>query len=628
MEWKEGTLVAKKYRIERVLGRGGLGVTYKAQHETLGSYCAIKTPKTELSQDANYDEFVQRFRQEAQTLARLKPHPHIVRVFDLFTETDEENPDLEIDCLVMEFIEGESLYEKVRRRGALPEAEAVRYIRQVGSALVEMHKTGLVHFDATPVNIMIRPEGEAVLIDFGIAGDCRPSSISYRRGNDGFAPYEQFLGTREVTVDIYTLAASLYYAVVGKLPAQSMERLQNNVPLIRPDQHRAIDNGLNYAIMWGMALEAQDRPPSMERWLELPAFSDDVIPKTVKLETASGETSRANSIPDSGWDWSWLPWVNSSPSPAAQPTPPRRVSVNPTPIPTPNKTIRVSPPTRPVKAKPAPSPKLPRFRFETVQTNREGRVIRQEQREAEYFREDLGDGVFLDMVAIPGGKFLMGSPKGEGLDNEKPQHWVTVPPFFMGKFLITQAQWRRVASFPQVRRSLKLDPSRFKGKDLPVEHVSWYDSEEFCARLGRQTGKPYTLPSEAQWEYACRAGTQTPFAFGETLTADLANFDRQYNQTTPVGQFPPNRFGLYDMHGNVWEWCGDRWHNDYTHAPANGSVWLNSDKGNKGRRVIRGGSWNFNPRFCRSAFRINDYPDNLNDSIGLRVIRFPPPRTK
>ena len=183
MEWQRGKVVAGKYRIEGVLGRGGLGVTYKARNEMLGSYCAIKTPKTELSQDANYDEFVRRFRQEAQTLARLKKHPHIVQVFDLFTEPDEENPDLEIDCLVMEFIEGESLYNKVKRGGALPEAEAIQYIRQVGSALVEIHKTGLVHFDATPVNIMIRPEGEAVLIDFGIAGDCPPSSLSFQAGN-------------------------------------------------------------------------------------------------------------------------------------------------------------------------------------------------------------------------------------------------------------------------------------------------------------------------------------------------------------------------------------------------------------------------------------------------------------
>lgn len=163
------------------------------------------------------------------------------------------------------------------------------------------------------------------------------------------------------------------------------------------------------------------------------------------------------------------------------------------------------------KPPPPPPPPPPIFRFEVLTVNRRGEIVKRENREAQYFQENLGEGVFLDMVAIPGGTFLMGSPPEEkGRDNdESPQHSVTVEPFYMGKFEVTQAQWRRVASFPQVKRALESNPSHFKGESLPVEQVLWYDCEEFCARLSRYTGNFYRLPSEAEWEYGCRAGTTT-----------------------------------------------------------------------------------------------------------------------
>ncbi|MEA5568189.1 bifunctional serine/threonine-protein kinase/formylglycine-generating enzyme family protein, partial [Anabaena sp. UHCC 0399] len=176
---------------------------------------------------------------------------------------------------------------------------------------------------------------------------------------------------------------------------------------------------------------------------------------------------------------------------------------------------------------------------------------------AEYFRENLSNGVALDMVAIPGGKFLMGSPEDEPgrYDFESPQHKVTVKPFFMGKFPVTQAQWQAVAGFAKVNIDLNPNRSTFKGANRPVEKVSWHEAVEFCARLSQKTGRIYCLPSEAEWEYACRAGTTTPYYFGETITKDLANYDNSYQQTTDVGKFPANPFGLYDMHGSISEWC-------------------------------------------------------------------------
>ena len=254
--------------------------------------------------------------------------------------------------------------------------------------------------------------------------------------------------------------------------------------------------------------------------------------------------------------------------------------------------------------------------------------------------------VSLDLVSIPGGSFMMGTEESEierliknfnweYFRREKPQHKVTVQPFLMGKYPVTQSQWRVIASLPKVNRDLKANPSRFKGDNLPVETVSWFDAVEFCQRLSNRTKQEYRLPSEAEWEYACRAGTTTPFNFGETITGDLANYKtnkRTYTneasgdfraKTTPVGSFPPNPYGLYDMHGNVWEWCEDNWHDNYEGAPSNGSAWIS---GNDSIKVVRGGSWSSNPRFCRSAFRRLTRDTRVN-YIGFRVVCVAPRQT-
>ncbi|MFB2935027.1 formylglycine-generating enzyme family protein [Aerosakkonemataceae cyanobacterium BLCC-F154] len=257
--------------------------------------------------------------------------------------------------------------------------------------------------------------------------------------------------------------------------------------------------------------------------------------------------------------------------------------------------------------------------------------IKRSRKQAEFFTEDLGNGVILEMVAISSGTFLMGSPtdERESLDYEKPKHSVTIKPFFMGKFQVTQAQWETVAGFPIVKIGLNPEPSSFKGANRPVEQVSWYEAVEFCERLSQKTGQNYRLPSEAEWEYACRAGTTTPFHFGETITTDLANYNGNYvyasgskgiyrQQTTEVRSFPANAFGLYDMHGNVWEWCADHWHDNYEGAPNDASIWLSSDESLI--RLLRGGSWGNNPEHCRSACRYDYNADDGNDGIGFRIV--------
>ncbi|XGB43530.1 MAG: formylglycine-generating enzyme family protein [Nodosilinea sp. LVE1205-7] len=245
------------------------------------------------------------------------------------------------------------------------------------------------------------------------------------------------------------------------------------------------------------------------------------------------------------------------------------------------------------------------FSFEVVTVNPQGQIINRKQASAPYQTLDLGQGVTLDMVAIPGGSFMMGQTEAEKAElirqvgeekykewfaRELPRHSVTLTAFALGKYPVTQAQYQAI---------MGNNPAHFKGDKRPVESVSWNDAVEFCDRLSQRLGQPYTLPSEAQWEYACRAGTTTPFYFGDTITTDLANYrgsDLEYYesltypgfygqgprgafraQTTDVGIFPPNGFGLYDMHGNVSEWCLDHFHDNYEGAPADGSAWVDAE---------------------------------------------------
>ncbi|UKO99394.1 SUMF1/EgtB/PvdO family nonheme iron enzyme [Nostoc sp. UHCC 0870] len=280
-----------------------------------------------------------------------------------------------------------------------------------------------------------------------------------------------------------------------------------------------------------------------------------------------------------------------------------------------------------------PQPKIQSFDFDTATvTVKSGKcLVNRSKGRAELFTENLGDGVNLEMVAIPRGQFLMGSPASEANrdSDESPQHTVKIQPFFMGKFPVTQAQWRVVAGWDKVNIDLKSDPSRFTGNNRPVERVSWDDAVEFCARLSRKTNRIYRLPSEAEWEYACRAGTTTPFYFGETITPELANYDgnstygagskgEYRQQTTDVGIFPANLFGLYDLHGNIWEWCQDEWHDNYNGAPNDGSAWV-SDNDNR-KRLLRGGSWSYNPWSCRSAYRGWIARVGWYDHVGFRVV--------
>ncbi|MBD2253155.1 serine/threonine-protein kinase [Nostoc parmelioides] len=273
MFWQEGDLIYKgQYRIEKYLGGGGFAVTYQAFHTQLKRRVVIKTPNISIQRDPEYPKYVERFKKEAQMLAMCCAdfHPYIVQIFNFFQDDG---------CcyLEMQYIPGETLWHYVQREGVLQETEAVKYIYQIGSALVYVHKKGVFHLDVTPPNIMLNfDEGvpqvaKAVLIDFGIAGDMSPpSTLSRTFGNKTFAPYELIRkGTRHPTVDVYCLAGSLYYAITGKCPTKAFDRSDGEelVPpkLIVP----TLNDALNEAILQGMAFKPEDRPQTMQDWLNL-----------------------------------------------------------------------------------------------------------------------------------------------------------------------------------------------------------------------------------------------------------------------------------------------------------------------------------------------------------------------
>ncbi len=266
---------------------------------------------------------------------------------------------------------------------------------------------------------------------------------------------------------------------------------------------------------------------------------------------------------------------------------------------------------------------LPLFEFQTVIVDSTGQIIDRRPGQAEFFTENLGNDLSLEMVKILGGNFPMGSPTTEAghKANESPQHLVNISPFYLGKYVVTQEQYQAV---------MGNNPAELKGVKRPVEQVSWSESVEFCQKLSQKTGRNYRLPSEAEWEYACRAGTTTPFYFGETITPELVNYNGElpYAQapqglnrevTTNVGQFPPNAFGLYDMHGNVWEWCSDAWHDNYIGAPTDGSSWEVWTSLVTFVRVLRGGSWSYYAANCRSAARLSYPIFSAYGHIGFRV---------
>jgi formylglycine-generating enzyme required for sulfatase activity len=549
-------LLDDRYRPIKFLGEGGFGRTFQAIDEKrLNTPCVIKQFLPQQTGSAALAKATELFQQEAKRLQELGKHPQIPDLEAFFPQDGRL-------YLVQDFIDGQNLLEEFENQGRLKEPQIRIILTELLPVLQFIHDNQVIHRDIKPENIIRSKNGQLFLIDFGVSKETSGSiltRVGTVTGTPGYAPPEQFRGMVYHSSDLYSLAVTCVRLLTG---------------------HFQKADGAD---------ELFDTRKMQWQWQKYVSLSQEL---TTVLETMLQDipTRRYDSAAE-------VLAALANQKTIVIPTSQTQTFQNPL------KQIFqfISPPTNP--------PKPP--------TNINVNINAQSS-----FTEDLGNGVKLEMIAIPGGTFWMGSPANEAErgDNESPQHQVTVPSFFMGKYPLTQAQYQAI---------MGKNPAYFKGNNRPVENVSWDDAVRFCQKLSQRTGKNYRLPSEAEWEYACRAGTKTPFSFGDNITTDLVNYDGTYpyksapkgkyrEQTTDVGTFPPNAFGLYDMHGNVWEWCEDDWHENYIDAPTDGSAW-NSQSGSN-TKLLRGGSWYYVAGDCRSANRFRDSRDYRDCYCGFRVV--------
>lgn len=628
-------LLAGRYRVSRLLSnKGGFGKTYEVSHNGI-----TKVLKVLINNDP---KVVELFEQEARVLETLN-HPGIPKGEGYFTYF-AKGSEAPLHCLVMEKIEGLDLDEYLLQREYRPidQKLALEWLVQLTQILHEVHRQQFFHRDIKPSNIILKTDGQLVLIDFGTVREVTATYMAKQAAGGvtgiasaGYTPPEQLNYQAVPQSDFYAIGRTFVYLLTGKAPTD-------------PAMYDPLDDELNWRS------HAPNISPRLADFIDRlmmrsagqrPANTQEILKRLSLLDRIINPPPPPREVLPEG-------------TPSVTPSPIKRVTSKVSPLASPQVSAKgrltrrqllrwgglggigllgVGVIHRVVESslsfsKGSGGANLRPFSFDVVTVDAQGKETSRNRRQAQSSSEDLGNGVKLEMVALPGGTFLMGSPDiVQGGDNdETPQHSKTIAAFYLSKFPITQAQWRAVAALPQVSRPLNPAPSSFKGDNLPVEQISWYEAVEFCARLSKKTGRTYRLPSEAEWEYACRAGTTTPFYFGETITTKLANYDgssvyglgpqgNYLQKTTPVGSFPANAFGLYDMHGLVWEWCADHWHDTYTNAPVDGKAWLDATATESAHRLLRGGAWSQPPEDCRSANRLENEPNYKTNSIGLRV---------
>ncbi|WP_315789256.1 bifunctional serine/threonine-protein kinase/formylglycine-generating enzyme family protein [Fischerella sp. JS2] len=585
-----GELLRNRYHVSRLLGEGGFSRTYAAEDiDRLNAPCVIKQFFPQVHGTSERTKAAELFKEEAFRLYELgENHLQIPRLLAYF----EQGTSL---YLVQEFIQGQTLFTEVIQQ-SFTEEKIRELLADLLPVLEFIHSRNVIHRDIKPENIIRRQsDGKLVLIDFGGAKQVTQTSLARQATvlyTLGYAPSEQMAGFACHASDLYALGVTCARLITGCLPIRDAYG----------QIHDRLFDPMSCKWLWRQILE--------EKGITVSEDLGNILDKLLKHLASERYQSAAEVLKDLN------PQKSSFSLPVVSTTSPTF---------TPHQTQLLT--TIPQSVTPG-FPTLEVFEFDTVTVDSTGREIKRDYRTANYYTEDLGNGVTMEMVAIPGGYFLMGATEEEGDADERPQHQVTVEPFFIGKYPVTQAQWKAVAALPKVKQSLNPYPSKFKGANRPVENVSWHEAVEFCARLWKKTRRHYRLPSEAEWEYACRAGTTTPFHFGETITSELANCSsgesseiksKYRKETTPVGSFGvANAFGLYDMHGLVWEWCADPWHKNYDGAPTDGTVW--EVGGDMHRRVLRGGSWSFSPELCRSASRSWNEADGGLRICGFRVV--------
>ncbi len=556
-----------RFLVQKVLGAGGFGVTYLVLEQRTQKQYVIKTLNHLQQHREDFIDRQEKFVNEALILKGCR-HPHIVQVYELIQEDG-------LWGIVMEYIEGEELAHYADEKGQLPESEALVYIDQMSQALAYVHQQGFLHRDIKPHNILLRKKTkEAVLIDFGLAREVMPGRHASMTNSttEGYAPIEQYQQQSSLAgsySDVYALAATLYHLLTAQVPIPSTFR--NYAALPSPQHFNPhISDRVNAAITQAMAQEHQHRPQTMAEFREQLGLAE-LLPLGVGLAPAvTPVTTPASAVAS----FNLTDWQETLVAATTQ------ASIN--------------------------------SAAETLASSNKTIL-----RSGSFWR---GKNVELEMLYVPDGEFLMGAAADEvgSLACERPQHQVSMKFFYMSKFPITQAQYLAV---------MGKNPAKFSGERRPVERVSWDDAVKFCDRLSHQSDRVYRLPTEAEWEYACRAQTTTAFYLGENIHANLANcnsgnqlgrfkFNLVRRETSSVDIFPANNFGLHDLHGNVWEWCADDYHPKYVDAPTDGSAWKNGGD----QRVVRGGAWGCSAQGCRSATRQGELATKRSNKIGFRVV--------
>ncbi len=533
-----GTLLqGGKYRIERVLGQGGFGITYLATHVALQGHVAIKEffMRDDCLREGDNSMSIpvpskvpvvtsqrEKFKKESRRLFSLQSE-HVVRVYDMF----EENNTV---YYVMEHIDGLSLGDTMKKIGEPFSEGLVRdYLKQTLDALGEIHRQGYTHLDIKPANMMLNSRGYLKVIDFGASKQMsvdgsptiEPTACCY---TPGYAPSEQegqFVNEFGPWTDFYALGATLYNLLTNKKPPRYLYVLEQGVKAF--DFNSDVSSEMRQLILWMMETMRDKRPQKVDDiylWLKNHDKHPEVIPQAVD------EKDDDVTIVDE------------------------------------------------------PKPQFPK-------------IIQQ---------------IIDNMVHVEGGTFTMGrKTKWYEVSDEK-EHQVILSPYSIGKYEVTQEEWEAV---------MGNNPSKFKGLRHPVEQVSWEDCQEFIRRLNDMTGMQFRLLTEAEWEYAARGGKLSKryqYAGGDTID-DIAWYTANSDSRThEVGGKRPNELGLYDMSGNVYEWCQD-WYGGYI------SLHQTNPKGASSGfyRVYRGGSWSSHARYCRASFRSSFYPDYHSYNVGLRL---------
>lgn len=567
-------LILGPYILMERLGKGGMGQVFKARHRKLDRIVAIKLIRKERLESP---DVVRRFEREIRAVAALS-HPNIVRALDADNIGGTH-------LLVMEYIEGANdLAKLVKKNGPLPVPRACEFIRQAALGLQHAYERELVHRDIKPANLLLTPDGKTIkVLDMGLArldsgGDDKTSTMTHDGALLGTPDYiapEQAVESHTVDIraDLYSLGCSFYFLLTGQVPfpggtlLQKLNKHQSEEPQpverLRPE----VPPNVAMIVRKLMAKKPTDR-------YQTPAT----------LASALGDLQQQSSVTSPG---------NQDTLASGFEYMAKR-----------DDTVALA----------APRPKRQRRRWllgvlvsVAVVAVTSFFVFQgsSERDPTKHFKNGIG----MDFVWISPGTFMMGSPEKEvGRGPSEAQHKVTLTKgFYLGVNEVSQEQWQAV---------MGNNPSKIKGKSLPVDNVSWNDCQDFLNKLGRKEGHAYRLPSEAEWEYACRAGTETAFSFGEKISRDYVAFNNSLGRPTPVGGFPPNAWGLYDMHGNLWEWCADRLgvYPQFELVDPQGPDSAES-------RVLRGGSFDGQAFNLRSAVRLHIEPTRRSSNFGFRAAR-------